>query len=748
MTRREIARAFHIKGHDRIALKALLQELVQRGELLRKGKAYSTPLHDLYCEAVVIQLTHDGEVLAEQISPDPTIKPLRFLLSDAESTCPPLAIGERVLVRYRRTDDLDLAVSPILGIVVKKLTFNHRRIIGVFRTDGTAGRVFSADRRDKNHYVVSPLHTLTAQDGDVVEAELLPRRHPRHLEAKVVNILGAAENLRSPTFIAIHHHGLPTTFSPDALSQAEKATLPSLQGREDLRAIPFVTIDDEDARDFDDAVWAQPDPDPQNSGGWQLMVAIADVSHYVKPFDALDLEAFQRGNSVYFPDHVIPMLPEALSNGLCSLQPHEERACLAVEMFIDQRGKLLRHRFIRGFMRSVARLTYRHVQKAWNKQKTPYDQSFIEDIIHPLYGAFRSLKKNREYRGTLELELPEERIYLTPEGTVSHIAPRERYDSHKLIEEFMILANVAAAITLNDKQIPVLYRVHDEPNQEKIHALTEFLRGLGLSFTKGQVIRPKTFNTLLKKVAGTPHAHIIHELVLRTQAQAIYSPENSGHFGLSLARYCHFTSPIRRYADLIVHRALVYALRLEEEASYPYTFAHLQKMGEHLSLTERRAAAAERETIERYIAGYLSQHQGQTFACRISGVSDAGLFLYVLDNGADGLVPMRLLPLDMYHYDRQHHQLIGRRRHYTFQIGQSVTARLEEANPLTGGLIFSLILEKSMQEPASKHKQSTHQQNKKKKKSFAQPASPEPTSSPHQQETLAKRKRRHKSPRQ
>ncbi len=693
IARRDIAQAFHIKGNDRITLKMMLKGLVDEGALFKKGKSYSLPSSDLYCEVMVVETTQDGELLAVQQNNTSTDKaPLKFLLSMLDNKISSLAVGERALIRYRLSQNENDVQN---GTVIKKLEKSQKKIMGIFQSVGETGTLLPTDRRNRGDYFISSSHINNAQDGDLVEIEILYSRPRGRIDAQVAKVLGPLRELPSPTFIAIHNHDLKTEFSTAALAQAEKATIPSLKGREDLRDIPLVTIDDEDARDFDDAVWARPDPDINNKGGWQLMVAIADVSHYVKPSDDLDKDAYTRGNSTYFPDQVIPMLPENLSNGLCSLRPDEDRACLAVEMIIDHKGKLLSHRFIRGLMRSVARLTYNNVQSAYEGKESTFSPKFIQDVIKPLYGAFKSLKVNREWRGTLELDLPEERIYLTPEGKVAKIVPRERHDSHKLIEEFMILANVAAAITLSDCNIPTLYRIHDEPDQEKVNALGEFLRSLGLPFAKGQVMRPKVFNALLTHASTTPHAHAVHELVLRTQAQAVYSPENIGHFGLSLARYCHFTSPIRRYADLIVHRALTQALQIESELSYPYSLEQLQQIGEYISFTERRSATAERETIERYVAGYLEERKGEVFKCRISGLSDAGLFLTILDNGADGLVPIRTLPTDFYHYDRPNHLLIGRRRRYSFRLGDYVQARLEEANPLTGGLILSLVLDKS-----------------------------------------------------
>jgi ribonuclease R len=390
---------------------------------------------------------------------------------------------------------------------------------------------------------------------------------------------------------------------PDACeAQANAAKPVTLGKRTDLRDLPLVTIDGSDARDFDDAVFAEADGDAKNPGGYRILVAIADVAHYVRPGDALDTEARKRGNSVYFPDRVVPMLPEALSNGLCSLRPDEDRACLAVEMVIDARGQKVKHRFMRGLMRSSARLTYEQVQAAADGGEAGI---VPEGIIEPLYGAYRLLLAARNERGALDLDLPERKVVLGDDGKVASIEPRERLDSHRLIEEFMVLANVAAAETLEAKRRPCMYRIHESPDPEKVEALKEYLQGLDLPFGTSGVIRPKTFNELLAKVRGGIHETIVNELVLRSQSQAVYSPDNIGHFGLGLRRYAHFTSPIRRYSDLLVHRALIDAHGFGKDGLGEIEMESFNETAEHISMTERRAAAAERSAISRYVAAYL-----------------------------------------------------------------------------------------------------------------------------------------------
>ncbi|HZT50339.1 MAG TPA: ribonuclease R, partial [Stellaceae bacterium] len=510
-------------------------------------------------------------------------------------------------------------------------------------------------------------------------------------EARVIERLGDSADPHAFGLIAIHTHGLPTEFPHAALALAEKARPVALGNREDLRGVPLVTIDGADARDFDDAVWAE--PDPEREGGSHALVAIADVAWYVRPGDALDAAARERGNSAYFPDRVVPMLPEALSNELCSLKPGVDRACLAVHLWIDAEGRTERHRFVRGLMRSAARLTYEAVQAAADGHPDDVTRPVLDPVLRPLYGVFRALDRARRKRDALELDLPERRILLDPGGKVARIEPRQRLESHELIEELMIAANVAAAETLERLKQPCMYRVHDAPDPAKLAALRDFLDGIGIAglrLAKGQAVRPRHFNEILRRAAGTPYETLVHQLVLRSQAQAVYSPANLGHFGLALRRYAHFTSPIRRYADLLVHRALIAGHRWGAGGHEPTDAKTFAATGEHISMTERRAAAAERSAADRYVAAFLAERVGATFAARVNGVTRAGLFVTLAETGADGLVPMRSLPGDYYVHDEAHHRLVGRRTRRTFTLGDPVTVRLAEANPVTGSLLFAL----------------------------------------------------------
>jgi ribonuclease R len=480
---------------------------------------------------------------------------------------------------------------------------------------------------------------------------------------------------------------IPDEFPAEALAEAAAAGAPDPAGRVDLRALELVTIDDSDARDFDDAVWAGPDDDPANPGGWHIVVAIADVAAYVTPGSALNREAARRGNSVYFPDRVVPMLPEALSNNLCSLVPAVDRACVAAQLWIDAAGRKRRHRFERAIMRSAARLTYDTMQAAHDDPRV-HRLAVPPERVAALYGAFAALDKARRARGALELDLAEHRVILDPERRPIAVVPRTRLDSHRLIEEFMILANVAAAEELEARRQACMYRVHDAPDPAKVAALRDFLEQIGipgLALAKGQVLRPELFNRVLARAKTTPEAPIVNELVLRAQAQAVYSPKNIGHFGLALPRYAHFTSPIRRYADLIVHRALIAGKQPQRESA-----ESLAAIAEHISATERRAAAAERAALDRYRASLLSGAIGTIHAARITGVAPFGFFVSLPENGADGLVPVSSLPSDYYVHDARRHRLVGRHSNRQFALGDPVTVRLAEADAIGGRLLFRL----------------------------------------------------------
>ena len=588
--KREIARAFRLDASQKMALKKMLKELEADGVLeRRRGRRYAEP--GALPPVTVVEITGtdtDGEVLARPLTWDADGAPPVIYMAPEKRSRAALGPGDRVLARVSAIDG-----GAFEGRVIRRLPAAPARALGIYRVVDGEGRIKPIDRRARHDLVVPRGDSLDAEPGELVWAEVRRAARLGLRQARVVERLGVTQGPRSISLITLHDHDIPSRFPAEALEQADAAGPATLKEREDLRRVPLVTIDGADARDFDDAVWAEPDPDPKNPGGWHLMVAIADVAWYVRPGDALDRAAYGRGNSVYFPDRVVPMLPEALSNGWCSLVPDEDRPCVAAHLWIGADGRLRGHRFVRGMMRSAARLTYTQVQAARDGNANEATAPLAEPVIAPLYGAYEALARARRERGVLELDLPERRVVIGEDGLPDRVEVRERFDSHKLIEEFMICANVAAAEALEAKRAPCLYRVHDEPTREKLESLREFLDGLGLKLSRGQVIRPQHFNQILAKAADTPQAHLVNDVVLRTQAQAQYDPVNIGHFGLALRRYCHFTSPIRRYSDLVVHRALIGSLGLGAGGlgKEPGDFASL---GEHLSATERRRRRARR----------------------------------------------------------------------------------------------------------------------------------------------------------
>ncbi|MCH8925135.1 MAG: ribonuclease R [Proteobacteria bacterium] len=687
--KREIVRAFRIEGGDRIQLKAVMRELRREGALERRPKRKVGRRGHLPPVTVleVSGIDADGELLARPAVWDEDTVPPTIYLAPEKRGRSALAVGDRVLAKLRRVDDSTYEARPI-----HRIETAPRRVLGIYEIGDEGGRLRPTDRRARKDFILREEDAAGAQPGELVLAEVRSARPRLGLRAaRVLERLGEAGSPRALSLIAIHEHDLPVEFSPEALTEAEAAGPAGPGGRVDLRDLPLVTIDGADARDFDDAVWAEPDPDPANPGGWHAMVAIADVAWYVRPDSGLDRAAFERGNSAYFPDRVVPMLPEALSNGWCSLNPDQERPCLAAELWIDAEGNTRRHRFLRGLMRSAARLTYEQVQAARDGRPDAATEALVETVIAPLYGVLGALLAARRGRGTLDLDLPERRIVLDDAGAVAAIEPRARLDSHRLIEELMIAANIAAARQLEALGQPCMYRVHDRPDPVRIEALRQVLDSLGLRLARGQVIRAKELNRLLDRVSGDPAAPMVNMMILRAQAQAVYSPGNIGHFGLALTHYAHFTSPIRRYADLLVHRALVAGLKLGEGALPAGAEPRFAEIGEHISMTERRAATAERDAVDRFTAAFLQDRLGAVFSGAINGVTRFGLFVTLDETGADGLVPMSLLPDDYYDHIEAKHCLVGRRWGRTYRLGERVAARLLEAEPITGGLILELV---------------------------------------------------------
>jgi ribonuclease R len=692
LTKNQIARQLGVRGDERIALKQLLADLEEEGKLDRGARrriiVTDRPLaigHVLVAEITAIG--DDAELIATPLewkheSPAPQIELLSVRRSHPQQrTISALDVGAHVLIRLQAHCD-----NIWRGEVIKKLEKEAKVHLGIFSKgrDGS-GRLSSCHRKDS-----FPGVRLTFEESKgLTEGDIIAYSVSATHGTKIHEKIGRIDNPKTFSQMAIYAHHLPHQFSEEAIALSESGKIPELGNRTDYRDIPLVTIDGEDARDFDDAVFAKPDEDPHNKGGWRIIVAIADVSYYVRPGDALDHAARERGNSVYFPDRVVPMLPEALSNELCSLKPQVDRACMAIEMVLSSEGKLKSHHVKRGLMRSCARLTYTQMQAAIEGNVDDVTRLLIDDVVKPLYGAYQSLAKARTRRGTLDIEQAERQVIFGSDGHIDRIVPRPRFDSHRLIEEFMICANVAAARTLATTGWPCLYRIHDTPDALRVANLRQTLRKMKISFTKATKPQPAQFNELLTATRNTPTAQMITDLVLRTQAQARYSPLNIGHFGLSLSQYAHFTSPIRRYSDLIVHRSLISALQLGNDGLADKS-APLTSVADHISATERLAATAEREVMDRFVTAYHHPHVGETFLATIVGVTKVGLFVMIPETGAQGFIPRGTLRGDAYFHDEDSHSLVGRRTKKAYQLGSRLQVILQSADITANSLIFQI----------------------------------------------------------
>lgn len=682
--KRDVARAFGLSKHDSEWIGERLRELAAEGAIeTRSSSRRVKPGVQMPSVAVlqVLEVSKDGDVMAapgEWRSEGPAPR-VRVIPSHA---VPAPGVGDRLLARLKTEEDGTITARPM-----RLLESGPGEVLGVFELIAGEGRIVPASKKDRDEYRVRGADAGNAKPGEVVLADVVGRAGGMGmLRAKVKERIGDIADPRTLSLIAIHQHGIPTRFSPAALKEADDAAVPELGRRTDFRETPLITIDPVDARDFDDAVYAEPDTSAQNPGGWKIVVAVADVSHYVRPGTALDRDARERGNSTYFPDRVVPMLPHVLSGGVCSLRPGEERACLVATIWLDADGKQLRHTFDRGLMRSAMRLTYEQAQKIHDHGGDPP----AERLLEPIWGAWESLMKARRERKPLEIVSPELVVRLGADGHVADVHPRTHLDAHQVIEEFMIAANVAAAVELGRTKLPIMYRVHDEPEPERIENLRNFLATLGHKLAAGQRLTPSHFNQVLAKVKDTPHEPIVNQLVLRTQAQAVYSPERRGHFGLALQHYVHFTSPIRRYSDLLVHRAMITAKHFGPDGLADTDPVAFEAAAQHISTTERRSMMAERDANDRYLAAFLSSKVGGLFAARISGVTTAGLFVTLIETGASALIPMRSLGDERFHLDEQNHRVIGDRSRLVLQLGDVIEVKLLEAVAASGGLLAGL----------------------------------------------------------
>ncbi|WP_294271971.1 ribonuclease R [uncultured Sphingomonas sp.] len=676
--KREIARAFGLSAQEKIGLKALLKDMADEGLIdSAPGRAFHK-MGGLPKVTVlrVVDVDDGGNVWGQPERWEADGIPIpRLRIRERKRGS--LGIGQRVLARTEE------AGGGWIAHVMKTIAPASEQVLGVLREEAGRFWLTSVDKKDRREMMVSD--TGGAEAGDLVLAEKAGR--PPRITARVVERLGDPFAPRSFSLIAIHKFEIPDRFQPETLEEAERvARQPLGDDREDLRDLPIVAIDPVDARDHDDAVWAAPDDDPANPEGWRAIVAIADVSFYVRPGSAIDKDARRRGNSVYFPDRVVPMLPEILSADVCSLKQGEDRAALACHLQVTKDGKLKGFRFTRAVVRLAANIAYEDAQAAIDGELS---HPLTETALRPLWDCWAALAKARDDREPLDLDLPERRVVLDQNGRILSVAPRARLDAHRLIEDYMIAANVAAAKALEAKKAPVMYRVHEVPSRTKLVALKDYLETFDIPFAMGQVIRPATFNRIIDKIGDADFRPQVMEQILRSQTQAYYAPVNQGHFGLSLGSYAHFTSPIRRYADLVVHRALVGAYKLGDGGLLPEG-DEMERLGTSISQYERRAMEAERETIDRYVAAYLSEHVGQVVETRITGVTNFGFFATVDGVGGDGLMPIRDLGGDYFHYDEGSQQLLGEKSREIYKLGQRLPLRLAEANPVSGALRFEL----------------------------------------------------------
>lgn len=715
VVRREVARAFNIKGAARADLRALLKEMDAEGSINLKGGKRIEQSGTLPPVAPidVMSVDDDGDLLCMPANWRGDDEPpmIRLYARRAEKLKPVPGVGDRLLARLKPAGD-----SGFEADVIKPIGKGAHRFLAVFRKRRRGGMADPVERRARDKFTIDPGDEGQAKDGDLVWLETKNARGYGPKKARIRSVAGHIDDKNAYSTIALANHGIPTVFPPGVIAEADKAKLPALGDRVDLRDIPLFTIDPADAKDHDDAVFAEPDPNPENSGGFRVIVAIADVSFFVSAGSALDKEAIKRGNSTYLPDRVVPMLPERLSNDLCSLRENVDRPCLAVEMIIDKGGVKKSQRFMRAIMRSHAKLSYEDAQ-AINDGGSASPK--IKTAIKNLYAAFHIRWKERTKRAPLDLDLPERKIILNDSGEVHKVIKRERFDAHRVIEEFMILANVAAAEALERARTPLIYRVHADPDPEKLEAVRDYLGTLDYSLTKGGSVRPANFNQLLKIAADRDQKEMVSEVVLRSQRQAVYETDNAGHFGLNLPRYAHFTSPIRRYADLVVHRALVKAFKLGDHGQSAQEAAELPQIAQQISDLERRAIAAERESNDRYLAGFLEGRIGDEFTARIRGVTKFGLFIMLDETGADGFIPMRTLGFERFRFEERDHAVIGESSGGMFRLGQAVEVRLAEATPLTGGLRFEMLSAPLPGEGSPRRKGPTKKRNAGKKKKTA-----------------------------
>ncbi len=675
----ELSEALHVEGErDRDAFGRRLRAMERDGQLLRNRRGrYGLPSKmEMVRGRVSGHPDGFGFLIPDDGSPDLFLPP---------PTMRAVMHGDIVMARETGLDQRGRRE----GVVVEVLERGRARVVGRFTLEQRVGLVVPEDRRISQNVLVTPGGEGSAQPGQIVVVEITQPPTARTAPmGKIVEVLGEPMAPGMEIEIAKRNHDIPYEWPPGVEAEAERfaATVPpdAAHGRFDVRSLPLVTIDGEDARDFDDAVYAEP-----KGKGYRLIVAIADVAHYVKPDSALDKEGFNRGNSVYFPKSVIPMLPEALSNGLCSLNPDVDRLCTVCEMEISPSGEIRHHQFHEGIMRSQARLTYTQVAAMLVDRDQGLRQQYARLLTHleTLYALYKILHVARQERGAVDFELPETRIVFDEQRKIREIVPVHRNDAHRLIEECMLVANVCAAEFLKKNKVPTPYRIHEVPPPDKLSDVREFLSGLGLSLGGGDKPEAKHYARCLKSVEQRPDRCLVETVLLRSFSQAVYSPDNIGHFALGFPHYTHFTSPIRRYPDLMVHRAIKRLLHREPAG---VTEDQMKVISAHCSKTERRADEATRDVVRWLKAEYMMEHIGGEFDGIISGVTNFGIFVELANIFIDGLVHITALGNDYFQYDQPRHQLIGERSHQKFRLGDAVRVKVVRVSLEEGRIDFEL----------------------------------------------------------
>ena len=682
---REVAKALSLSPEDRPALKSHVRKMIEDGLIFMDDKRRIRLASHMpeVCIAEVTAYDDDGygslKILSQDIDEAMIARSEISLMPERKRGRIP-RIGARILARMVQYGP-DQYEARVLRILPDRKDRFFGRIVRFRGGLGIEGAEKGARR-----IVELAKGGATPQLDDLIEAEMNDAKGKIAKTASILRNFGPADSADAFIQLAIAEFDIPHVFSDEILASTAQASVPELGNRVDLRDTPLVTIDGADAKDFDDAVFAEP-----HGSGWRVIVAIADVSAYVAADSALDAEAAKRGNSVYLPGTVVPMLPETLSNGMCSLVPHEDRASLAVEIMLDDKGQKKSHRFIRALIKSHARLTYDAVQTVFEGTADERDIGAPDGTLHHLFGAWHNLFAAREKRGTLNLNVPEKRVMLNEAGQPAHIEVREQKQAHRLIEEFMILANICAAEELESRGQLCVYRTHDRPDMEKIEGLRELAEALSIPFAKGQVVSPHRFNELLARVKDTSEEQLVNDAVLRCQSRAVYDCENKGHYGLSLARYAHFTSPIRRYADLLVHRALIQSCGLGPEVQTLQEVEALSQICAQISQTEQVAAKAERRTTDRLVACLYQPQIGRQLEVTITGLTNFGLFAAFDERTAEGFMPFRSLPEDFYELDQGNSRLVGRRRGTVFALGAQITAQIESVEPASGGILLTFL---------------------------------------------------------